>query len=182
MLIKTVLNRVHKVKGFVYEQTRFNGDQIEVEIRPRKGSRPICSGCGRRGPGYDTLDPRRFEFVPLWALSVFLIYARRRVDCPRCGVTVEQVPWSKGKHRLTRAYALFLARWARRLSWREVSLIFRTSWENVYRSVAWVVEYGLQHRSLEGITAIGVDEVQFRKGHRYLTVVYQINSSCRRLL
>ena len=182
MLIKTVLNRVHKVKGFVYKQTRFNGDQIEVEIRPRKGSRPICSGCGRRGPGYDTLDPRRFEFVPLWALSVFLIYARRRVDCPRCGVTVEQVPWSEGKHRLTRAYALFLARWARRLSWREVSLIFRTSWENVYRSVAWVVEYGLQHRSLEGITAIGVDEVQFRKGHRYLTVVYQINSSCRRLL
>lgn len=182
MLIKTVLNRVHKVKGFVYEQARFNGDQIEVKIRPRKGSRPICSGCGRRGPGYDTLDPRRFEFVPLWALSVFLIYARRRVDCPRCGVTVEQIPWSEGKHRLTQAYALFLARWARRLSWREVSLIFRTSWENVYRSVAWVVEYGLQHRSLEGITAIGVDEVQFRKGHRYLTVVYQIDSSCRRLL
>ena len=48
--------------------------------------------------------------------------------------------------------------------------------------MAWVVEYGLQHRSLEGITAIGVGEVQFRKGHRYLTVVYQINSSCRRLL
>ncbi len=42
MLVKTVLNRVHKVKGFVYEKARFNGDQIEVEIRPRQGSRPIC--------------------------------------------------------------------------------------------------------------------------------------------
>ena len=182
MRIKTVLNRVHKVKGFVYEKIRFNADQIEVEIRPRKGSRPICSGCGRPGPGYDTLPQRRFAFVPLWAISVFLMYARRRVDCPRCGVTAEQLPWVEGKHHLTQAYAVFLARWARRLSWREVSLIFKTSWENVYRSVAWVVEYGLQNRSLDGITAIGVDEVQFQKGHRYLTVVYQIDQGCRRLL
>ena len=130
-LLKTVLNRLHKVKGFVYQQARFNGDRIEVEIRPRKGSRPICSGCGRRGPGYDTLEPRRFTFVPLWAIAVYLIYAKRRVDCPRCGVTVEQVPRAEGKHHLTRAYAVFLVRWARRLSWREVSWIFRTSWENV---------------------------------------------------
>ncbi len=182
MRIKTVLNRVHKVKGFVYGQIRFNGDQLEVELRPRKGSRPICSGCGRPGPGYDTLPRRRFAFVPLWAIGVFLIYARRRVDCRRCGVKVERVPWADGKHRLTQAYAVFLARWARRLSWREVSLIFKTSWENVYRSVAWVVEYGLKNRSLDGITAIGVDEVQFQKGHRYLTVVYQIDQDCRRLL
>jgi transposase len=182
MLIKTVLNRVHKVKGFVYEKIRFNGDEIEVEMRPRKGARPVCSGCGRRGPGYDTQAPRRFQFVPLWAISVFLIYAPRRVDCPRCGVTVEQIPWAKGKRRLTNAYTVFLARWARRLSWREVALTFQTSWENVYRSVAWVVEYGLKNRSLDGVTAIGVDEVQFQKGHRYLTVVYQIDKDCRRLL
>ena len=120
--------------------------------------------------------------MPRWAIAVYLIYAKRRVDCPRRGVTVEQVPWAEGKHHLTRAYAVFLARWARRLSWREVSLIFRTSWENVYRSVAWMVEYGLQNRGLDDITAIGVDEVQFRTGHKYLTVVYQIDSSCRRLL
>ncbi len=79
-------------------------------------------------------------------------------------------------------YAVFLARWARRLSWREVATIFHTSWETVYRSVAWVVEYGLAHRRMEGVTAIGVDEVQFRKGHRYLTVVYQIDAYCRRVL
>ena len=78
--------------------------------------------------------------MPLWAIRVFLIYARRRVDCPRCGVTVEQVPWAERKHHLTHAYAVFLARWARRLSGREVSLIFKTSWEKVYRSVAWRVE------------------------------------------
>jgi transposase len=181
MQVKTVLNRVHPIKGFVYGKIRFT-DSIEVEVRSRRRSRAFCSGCGRRGPTYDHLSPRRFAFVPLWALSVYLIYAMRRVDCPRCGVTAELVPWGDGKRHLTRAYAVFLARWARRLSWKEVASIFKTSWETVYRSVAWMVEYGLKHRSLEGVTAIGVDEVQFQKGHRYLTVVYQIDSQCRRLL
>lgn len=182
MQVKTVLNRVHPIKGFVYDQVRLIGETIEVEVRSRKGSRAYCSGCGRRGPTYDHSSERRFAFVPLWAISVYLIYTMRRVDCPRCGVTVELVPWGDGKRPLTRAYAVFLARWGRRLSWREVASIFKTSWETVYRSVAWVVEYGLQHRRLEGVTAIGVDEVQFQKGHRYLTVVYQIDAGCRRLL
>jgi len=182
MRLKTVLNRVHKVKGFVYEKVRFHGDELEVAVRPHRRSRPLCAGCGQRGPGYDTRPARRFAFVPLWGLAVFLIYARRRVDGPRCGVTAERLPWADGKHHLTHAYAVFLARWARRLSWREVATIFRTSWENVFRAVAWVVEYGLSHRDLSGITASGVDEVQFQKGQRYLTVVYQIDAACRRLL
>ena len=79
-------------------------------------SRPICSGCGRKGPGYDRLPPRRFEFVPLWQIAVFFVYAMRRVDCPRCGVTVEQVPWAEGKCTLTTTFRWFLARWAKRLS------------------------------------------------------------------
>lgn len=182
MQVKTVLNRVHPIKGFVYEKVRFVEGAIEVEIRSRKRSQAYCSGCGRRGPTYDHLSPRRFPFVLLWGILVFLIYALRRVDCPHCGVKVEWAPWGEGKRPLTRAFAVFPARWARRLSWRETADVFKTSWETVYRSVAWVVEYGLQHRSLEGVTAIGVDEVQFRKGHRYLTVVYQINQDCRRLL
>ena len=182
MQVKTLLNRVHKIKGFVYEDVRWAGREIETDVRPRRRSRPVCSGCGRHGPGYDTQPPRRFAFVPLWAIPVTLVYAMRRVDCDQCGVKVEAVPWGDGKRPMTRAYAVFLACWARRLSWKEVASIFQTSWEAVYRSVAWVVEYGLQHRKLDGVTAIGVDEVQFRKGHRYLTVVYQINAECRRLL
>jgi transposase len=182
MHIKTVLNRIHKIKGFVYEKVHFRGDHLEVQVRPRKGSKPICSGCEQAGPGYDTLDERYFKFVPLWGITVYLLYAMRRVACSQCGITVEQVPWAAGKRRLTIAYALFLSAWAKRLSWKEVASIFRTSWNTVYRSVAWVVDYGLKRRNLDGITAIGVDEVQFQKGHRYLTVVYQIDSACRRLL
>src|SRR5713101_7627132 len=79
----------------------------------------------------------------------------------------------------------FLARWARRLSWRETAQAFQTSWEAVYRSVEWFVQWGLAHRELCGIQAIGVDEIHWGRGMRadnFLTVIYQIDRHCRRLL
>jgi transposase len=68
------------------------------------------------------------------------------------------------------------------MSWQEVADVFRTSWAKVFRSVEWIVAWGLEHRDLSGVTAIGVDEILWRRGHRYLTVVYQIDRQCRRLL
>src|SRR6058998_1927625 len=79
----------------------------------------------------------------------------------------------------------FLSRWARRLSWRETARAFQTSWEAVYRSVEWFVQWGLAHRQLEGVQSIGIDEIHWGKGKRadnFLTVIYQIDSHCRRLL
>jgi len=183
MTIKVVLNRCHPIRYFVYGAARFVGQQVHVEVRPRQGSYVICSGCDRPGPIYDTArTPRLFEFIPLWGFLVFLCYSMRRVDCPRCGVTVERVPWAEGKQQTCKAYRIFLARWARRMSWSEVAQVFQTNWGVVYRAVKWVVAYGLAHRNLEGITAIGVDEIAVWKGHKYLTVVYQIDHSTRRLL
>lgn len=186
MQVKTILNHVQKFKSFVYAAVRFvaeaGGQVLEVEVQPRANSRPICSRCGQERAGYDRLPARRFEFVPLWGVKVFLVYAPRRVDCPTCGVRVERMPWAVGKHRLTQAYAWFLARWAKRLSWKEVAEAFRTSWDTVFRSVEMAVTWGREHRDLSGITAIGIDEIAWQKGHKYLTVVYQIDSHCKRLL
>src|ERR1035438_5625642 len=136
MLLKSILNRVQLHPGFVYAATKFAGTKkrpvLEVEIRPRKKGRPVCSCCGLPGPGYDTLPVRRFEFVPLWGIAVFFLYAMRRVDCPRCGVKVERVPWAEGKSHLTTTYAWFLARWAKHLSWKECATAFNTTWDNVF--------------------------------------------------
>jgi len=106
----------------------------------------------------------------------------RRVDCPRCGVTVELVPWSDGKSPVTTTYSWFLARWASKLSWTEVARSFHTTWHTAFCAVKMAVTWGLAHRSMEGIEAIGVDEVLWHRGHKYLTVVYQIDEGCRRLL
>lgn len=135
MQLKTILNHVEKQSGFVYSQAAFAPDKqsIMVEIAPRAGSRAICSGCGKRRAGYDRLPTRKFEFVPLWGIPVFFLYAMRRVDCPECGKLVERVPWADGKHHSTYSYRLFLAIWAKRLSWKETSVIFGTSWDTVSR-------------------------------------------------
>jgi transposase len=185
MELTTILNRCHRFPGFVYHSPRFTADRksIEVTVRPRKRSAAICSGCRLPAPGYDRLPERRFEFIPLWGFFVFLVYAMRRVDCRRCNaVVVEQVPWGDGKRTLTKAYMLWLARWARRLSWKETAEAFRTSWEKVFDAVEYVVTWGLEHRVLGQIDAIGVDEIQYAKGHKYLTLVYQIDLGVTRLL
>src|SRR5262245_14513935 len=181
----TILNRCHRFPGFVYQQARFGSDykNIEIAVRPRKGSSAICSRCLQPAPGYDQLPERRFEFIPFWGFLVFLLYSMRRVNCRRCAaVVVEQVPWGDGKHTLTKAYLLFLARWVRRLSWKETAEAFRTSWEKVFDAVEYVVTFGLKHRLLGRIDAIGVDEIQYANGHKYLTLVYQIDLDVTRLL
>jgi len=135
MLLTRLLNACHHFPGFVYERARLNeaSKTIEIDVRPRKGSKARCSGCNRPAPGYDQLAPRRFEFIPIWGFAVLLLYAMRRVQCRSCGVKVEQVPWALGKHSLCQAYLLFLAHWARRLSWKETAQAFQTFWACVWR-------------------------------------------------
>jgi transposase len=184
MLLTRLLNACHHFPGFVYEHARLTeaSKTIEIDVRPRKGSRAHCSGCNRPARGYDQLAQRRFEFIPIWGFAVVLLYAMRRVQCRRCGVKVEQVPWAMGKHTLCQAYMLFLAHWAKRLSWKETAQAFHTSWEKVFHAVEYVVQWGLQARSLDSVRAIGVDEIQYGRGHQYLTLVYEIGSDCQRLL
>ena len=186
MQLKTILNRVQKFKSFVYGKISWleYGQRLElvVEVEPRANSKAVCSGCNLPGPGYDTLDTRLFEFVPIWNIPVFFAYAMRRVDCERCGVTVETVPWAEGKHTLTKTYMHFLANWAKKISWKETAASFRTTWEKVFHSVEWAVEWGLAHRDLSNVNSIGVDEVLWQRGHKYLTVVYQIDTENKRLL
>jgi transposase len=175
--------------GFVYKEVRMQerGPVVEIEItlQPHGGIGGRCSQCRRPAPGYDRLPERRWQFVPLWGIATWFRYAPRRVQCPEHGVVVEYLPWSDGKRPLTYALMGFLARWGRRLSWRETARVFQTSWESVYRSVEWFVEWGLAERQLAGVESMGVDEIHWGHGLRaahFLTVIYQIDGHCRRLL
>ena len=184
MLLTRLLNTCHHFPGFVYEGTRLceATKTIEIDVRPRLGSKPCCSVCKQPAAVYDQRRCRRFEFIPIWGFAVFLLYRMRRVDCNRCGVKVEEVPWGIGKHTLCKVYMLYLAHWARKLSWKETAQSFHTSWEKVVQSVEYVVQWGMEHRELGTIRAIGIDEIQYGKGHQYLTLVYQIEADCVRLL
>ena len=187
MQLKTILNHVTCYKSFVFESAtlvKTDGvSWIDVEIVPRANGVRLCSGCGKVRRGYDSHPkPRRFEFVPMWGLAVYFVYTMRRVDCPQCGIRVEQVPWAEGKSSMTTELKWFLARWARRLSWKDVAVTFRVGWDRVYEAVKHAVSWGLEHRDLDSIESIGIDEVQWQRGHHYQTVVYQLDGNQKRLL
>jgi transposase len=183
MLMKTILNRLQRFKSFVFSKIYFNlQGELNIEIVPRRNGKPICSRCGVTGSCYDHYPQRRHEFVPFMGIRTFFVYSPRRVNCSLCGPTIERLPWSEGKHQHTTTFRLFLAHWAKKLSWTDVAKEFRTTWQHVFRAVAYVVEYGLEHRDLSGITAIGIDEIHWSTRKGFLTVVYQIDACKKRLL
>jgi len=83
-----LLNACHHFPGFVYAAVRLIAatNTIEVDVRPRRGSKPHCSCCGKTAPGYDVLPMRRFEFIPIWGYAVQLLgrdnHLGRRIDSP----------------------------------------------------------------------------------------------------
>jgi len=189
--VKTILNAIQHFPGFVFQDIRLERHRdgrpkhIQIAVEAHSGIPAKCSRCRRPAPGYDRLPQRCWLFIPLWGIQTFFVFAARRVQCATHGVVVEHLPWSDGKRPVTIAMVCFLARWARRLSWRETARAFHTSWECVYRSVEWFVHWGLAHRKLEGVQSIGVYEIHWGKSKRadnFLTVIYQIDRDCRRLL
>jgi len=187
MHLKTILNRVYWHKGFVYQTAKFvseadGSEVIEVPVEARGNSQPICSGCQRKCAGYDRQGRRRYQMVPVYSFRVYLVYRPRRVECPQCGVKVEQLPWARGKETTTQAFQWHLVFWTKYLALSQVATIFRINWHTVFAAVERAVEWGLARRRFDKVKAIGVDEVQWQRGHRYLTLVYQIDAGCRRLL
>jgi len=185
MRLVTIINQCCEFKSFVFKKAEFDEKKksIFLTIEPRKNSKPICNQCNNIAPGYDKLAAKLVQFIPFWGFQVFFLYAMRRVQCPNCGnVAVEKVPWADGKNHLTNIYIKYLAGWAKEMAWQIVANRFRTSWQTVHKAVQMTVEYGLKHRTIDNVTALGIDEVQYHKGHKYMTLVYQIDKGCRRLL
>lgn len=189
MKVSRLLNATQRLDGFIYEQTRLAGPpgrlRIDVEVRAHKQRAARCSNCQCAAPGYDHLGRRKWMGIPILGIAVSLWYTPRRVTCPTHGVIVEHMPWNVGKHSMTVAMMVFLAQWARRLSIKEVGDVFRVGWHHVFQAVEWVVQWGLEHRTLTGISGIGIDELHWGKGQKnktYVTLIYQVDKCQRRLL
>ena len=177
MPIKSLIKETLSLQGFRVDSIDRYSFGINIKIVPDRRYRPRCGKCGHTGKYRDTRSERQFKHVPLWGIPVFLSYSSRRVLCKHCcGIYVEQIPWAAGKRRLTDAFACYLATWARFLPWIEVARLFHCAWGTVAAAVDFVVQYGLENRDLSGITHIGIDEIARRKGHKYLTNVYDLKT------
>ena len=114
MLIESIIRKTLGLKRHCVKTVQDKEGQLLVFLIPDKRYKLICSQCGKKAPGYDTLSERRWKHVPMWGIPVLLIYKPRRVQCAACGIKIESIPWSQGKSPLTIPLSVFLATCQRR--------------------------------------------------------------------
>jgi len=168
--LTTVARKLLGVITLFVTGARFDDGALVLKVRPR-WRKPRCGCCGHRAPGYDTKKPRTWKALPIGRVPVLLEFGLRRVQCPRCGVHTEQVPWAEHASRFTRDFEEMAAYLAKVTDRTTASAQLGISWQTVGRIVDRVVQQRLDDSRLDDLTRIGVDEFSYRKWHRYLTVV-----------
>ena len=164
----------------VVEEVCFDGDGglLVVRVRPAKGARKRCGRCGRRCPWYDRGEGRRrWRALDLGPVKTWLEADAPRVDCPVHGPTVIGVPWARHGAGHTRMFDDQVAWLAVHTSKTAVGEVMRVAWRTVGAIVARVsVDAQAGTDRLAGLTRIGIDELSYKRGHRYITCVVDHDS------
>lgn len=184
MLLQTLLNDCYKFPGFKYGKIHFNktAKVLTVLIHHKKRSKGKCPECMKPCSRNNYQKIRYFSFISFWGYKIRFAYKPRRINCKKHNIIVEYMPWANGKSPITKAFSLVIANLAKKLSWKETAEFYKTSWHHVFTSVKYVVDYGLKNRCLDNIKAIGIDEVKFKFGYTFVTLVYEISEGSKRLL
>jgi transposase len=155
--------------GASVTEVAFEPAAVVVSVR-RRARRHRCP-CGRKAPGYDR-STRRWRHLDLAASKLWIEAEIWRVDCRACGrVRTEQVPWARPGARFTQDLEDLIAWLCQRTDKTSVCQLLRVSWEAVQAVVMRVVAEHLDDSRLNGLFNLGVDEISYKRGHQYLTVV-----------
>jgi transposase len=168
--VTTAFNRVLNLPGAWVGSVSFTDAGIVIGLRRRR--RLLACPCGRRTRArYDT-SRRRWRHLDFGACKVFLEADVHRVDCRGCGrVRTEQVPWARPGARHTADVEDVAAWLAQRMDKTSVARLLRCSWEAVDHIVGRVVADHIDDARLDELYRIGVDEISYKRGHKYLTIV-----------
>lgn len=163
------------VERSVVEQVVFDEEAggVVASVRPGKGATRRCGRCLRRCAWEDRGEGRRrWRALDLGCVPVWLEADAPRVRCAEHGVTVVAFPWARHRARHTTAFEDQVAWLAARCSRSAVEELMRVAWRTVGAIVARVVADAHGRADpLEGLRRIGIDEIAYKKGHRYLIVI-----------
>ena len=173
MRMTTLPKKLLAIKHLVVDDFEVENGALVIDVHPR-WKKPRCSHCGRhrKCAGYDTLRPRLWRHLDWGGVRIYLRYQPKRVTCPHCGVVVERVPWAaSASTRFTWDFEEQVGFYAQRLDKSAVELAFGIVWRTVGSIIERVVYRHRPDNPLKKLRDIGVDELSYRKGHRYLTLV-----------
>lgn len=164
----------------VIERVEFDeeADAVVAQVRPRRAKKRRCGRCGRRAPGYDRGEGRRrWRALDLGEVRSFLEADAPRVNCPEHGPTVIQFPWARHDAGHARSFDDAVAWLATHTSKTAICELLRIAWTTVGAIVSRVVdEARAAVDPFDGLRRIGIDEISYKRGHRYLTVVVDHDS------
>jgi transposase len=168
------------VEATVVEDVVFDEDEevIVASVRPRKGATRRCGICQVRCPGYDQGEGRRrWRSLDLGTIPAYLEADAPRVSCTAHGVVVASVPWARHGAGHTRAFDDTVAWLATHCSKSALGELMRIAWRTTGSIVTRVVADAREVKDpLEDLVRIGIDEISYRKGHKYLIVVVDHDS------
>jgi transposase len=165
-----LLNRLLGFEGTVVEDAEFVDDALVVRVRLR--SRVLVCPCGHISRARYDVSRRRWRHVDFGRWRVLIDAEIRRVDCRACRrVRSERLPWARPGARHTRDFEDLAAWLVKRMSKAGVAALLRTTWHTIDALVRRLVQQYLDTDRLDGLYRIGVDEIAYRKGRKFLTVV-----------
>jgi transposase len=169
--VSTAFKRLLRLPGASVADVSFTDEGVLVTVRLRRRRR-VCGGCGQTGP-LEIHDRRikRWRHLDLGASRCTVECELRRLRCPDCGVRLEAVPWARPGAAHTRDFEDLIAWLAQQMAFAPIARLLRVGWHTIGPIVARVVADHLDQRRLQGLVAIGVDEISYRRHHRYLTSV-----------
>jgi transposase len=169
--VTTAFNRILALPGASVQSVTFTDDGLILGLRRHRRRRLQCP-CGTKTWAHYDTSRRRWRHLDFGACKVFVEAEVHRIDCRACRrVRTEQVPWARPGARHTAQFE-DLAGWlAQRMDKTGVARLLRCSWEAVDHIVNRVVAAHIDDSRLDGLYRIGVDEISYKRGHRYLTVV-----------
>jgi transposase len=172
MRVCTAFNRLLRLPGASVIDVSFGAEGVIVTVRLRRRRR-VCGRCGQTGRRLEVHDRRvkRWRHLDLGASRCVIEAELRRLRCPDCGVHLEAVPWARADAHHTRDFEDVVAWLAQQMAKTPIAGMLRIGWDTVGRIVQRVVSEHLDEHRLEGLVAIGVDEISYRRGQRYLTSV-----------
>jgi transposase len=174
----TLLNKTLRFKSTRVVAVSFTEDGLLCDVEPTT-TIPRCGGCGCRVTKvHDHRKPRLWRHLDLGGMRTELRYGLRRVDCRRCGVTSEWVPWASPGSWFTDAFEQTTAFLAQAAAKTVVSEMMRVAWVTVGAIIGRVVKRLGGADPLDGLTHIGVDELSYRRHHEYITVVVDHVRGC----
>ncbi len=172
MRVTTAFNRLLRLPGAAVIEVSFGTEGVIVTVRQRRRRR-VCGCCGQTGRQLEIHDRRvkRWRHLDLGASRCFIECELRRLRCPDCGVHLEAVGWGRSNSHHTRDFEDLVAWLAQQMAKAPITRLLRIGWDTVGSIVERVVADRLDHRRLDGLVAIGVDEISYRRGQQYLTTV-----------